>query len=218
MRIKVSFGSSDDWSQAVDLVRQKYRRSYGAEVMPNPDCFVICTADHGLGAGASKVVACAGMTFSSDARLFSEQYLDEPIEQTISRMERLPAGRDEIVEVGSLASVERRAGTELIRAVPILAWCLGKRYILCTITASLKLIFDAVGLNFQPIRGADADRLGAGTRDRWGSYYDQRPQTGYIRLDAIAEMFARNTGRYRFTALDLSLEEHRRAERYHEAT
>lgn len=217
MRIKVAFGPSDDWSQAVDLVRQKYRRSFGAEVMPTPDCFVVCTADHSLGAGASKVVACAGMTFSSGARLFSEQYLDEPIEDSISRLELLPASRDAIVEVGSLASVERRAGTELIRAVPILAWCLGKKYILCTITASLKLIFDAVGLNFQPIRGAEAERLGAGAQERWGSYYDQTPQTGYIRLDAIAEMFARNTGRYRFTALDLDLEDHRRAERYDEA-
>ncbi|XXX78180.1 thermostable hemolysin [Sorangium sp. So ce134] len=217
MQFKVAFGSSDDWDQAVDLVRQKYRRSFGAEVMPSPDCFVVCTADHGLGAGAPKVVACAGMTFSSDARLFSERYIDEPIEQIISRMERRPASREAIVEVGSLASVERRAGTELIRVVPILAWCLGKRYILCTITASLKLIFDAVGLNFQPIRGADAARLGAGEQDKWGSYYDQAPQTGYIRLEGIAEVFARNTGRYRFTALDVSLTEHRRAESYHEA-
>ncbi len=217
MHIKFSFGSSDDWSQAVDLVRQKYRRSFGAEVKPNPDCFVVCTADHGVGAGASEVVACAGITFSSDARLFSEQYLDEPIERIISRSERRPASRDAIVEVGPLASVEHRAGTELIRAVPILSWCLGKRYILCTITENLMLIFDAVGLNFQPIRGAEAARLGDGERERWGSYYEQRPQTGYIRLDAIADMFARNTGRYRFAALDIRLEEHRRAEHYNEA-
>ncbi|WP_437730218.1 thermostable hemolysin [Sorangium sp. So ce1335] len=217
MHIKVSFGSSDDWSQAVDLVRQKYRRSFGAEVRPNPDCFVVCTTDHGLGAAPSKVVACAGLTFSSGDRLFSEQYIDEPIEQVISALERQPVSRDAIVEVGSLASIEHRAGTELIRAVPILAWCLGKKYILCTITANLKIIFDAVGLNFQPVRGADAARLGEGAQERWGSYYEQRPQTGYIRLDAIADMFARNTGRYRFSALDLRLEEQRRAERYHEA-
>ncbi|MGK3992699.1 thermostable hemolysin [Sorangium sp. So ce1024] len=215
MQFKVSFGPSDDWSQAVDLVRQKYRRSFGAEVMPNPDCFVVCTTEPG--AGAPKVVACAGLTFSSDSRLFSEQYIDEPIEQVISALERRPASRDAIVEVGSLASVEHRAGTELVRVVPILAWCLGKRYILCTITANLKLIFDAVGLNFQPVRGADAARLGDGAHEKWGSYYDQRPQTGYIRLDAIAEVFSRSTGRYRFSALDLRLEEHRRAERYHEA-
>ena len=217
MQINVSFEPSDAFCQAVDLVRQKYRRSFGAEVQPNPDCFIVCATDHGLGDGASKVVACAGITFSSDARLFSEQYIDEPIEQILSTVERRPVSRDAIVEVGSLASVEHRAGTELIRVVPILAWCLGKRYILCTITANLKLIFDAVGLNFQPIRGADVARLGAGAQERWGSYYEQRPQTGFIRLEAIAEMFSRNTGRYRFAALDLRLQEHRRAERYHEA-
>ncbi|WP_437630016.1 thermostable hemolysin [Sorangium sp. So ce854] len=217
MHFKVSFAPSDDWSQAVDLVRQKYRRSFGAEVTPSPDCFIVCTIERGPGVGASKVVACAGLTFSSGARLFSEQYIDEPIEQVISALERRPASRDAIVEVGSLASTEHRAGTELIRVVPILAWCLGKRYILCTVTADLKLIFDAVGLNFQPVRGADVARLGGGEQERWGSYYDQRPETGYIRLDAIAEVFSRSTGRYRFSALDLRLEEHRRAERYHEA-
>ncbi|WP_433926650.1 thermostable hemolysin [Sorangium cellulosum] len=217
MQINVSFEPGDAFRQAVDLVRQKYRRSFGAEVQPNPDCFIVCSTDHGLGAGASKVVACAGITFSSDARLFSEQYIDEPIEQVLSTVERRPVSRDAIVEVGSLASVEHRAGTELIRVVPILARCLGKRYILCTITANLKLIFDAVGLNFQPIQVADVDRLGAGSQEKWGSYYEQRPQTGFIRLEAIAEMFSRNTGRYRFAALDLRLEEHRRAERYHEA-
>jgi hypothetical protein len=217
VHIKVLFGPSDDWSQAVALVREKYRRSFDAEVKPNPDCFIVCTVDDGIGAGASKVVACAGLRFSSEGRLFSEQYIDEPIEQIISRVEWRPASRDAIVEVGSLASIEHRAGTELVRVIPILTSCLGKRYILCTITASLKLIFDAVGLDFQPIRSAEVTRLGPGEQDKWGSYYEQRPQTGYIRLDAIAEMFARNEGRSRFSALNLRLEEHRRAERYNEA-
>lgn len=129
MKIRIVPKSSNDWSKALNLVREKYKRTFGADVLPNPDYFVVCVLPSEVSDGDTQIVACAGLTFSSTAPLFSEQYLDEPIERLISRLEGKSVSRNAIVEVGSLASLKHNIGTELVKVLPILIWCLGKQYI-----------------------------------------------------------------------------------------
>ena len=138
MQIKVTSPGTSDWEAAVHIVRDKYRRAFEADVQPNPDRFVVCFAP-GANGTEPAAMACAGVTWSSTRALFSERYLDLPAHMAIQHAEGLESlQRDSVVEIGSLASAGQRAGAELVRLLPLLCWCLGKRYILCTATRPLR--------------------------------------------------------------------------------
>jgi hypothetical protein len=198
MDIKLAHRGSPEWTNAVDLVRQKYRRVFEADAMPDPDCFVVCLKPDAA-TGGSRVVACAGMTFGHARPFFSEQYLDEPIQHVLSRMENQQVSRESIVEIGSMASVERNAGIELIRILPLMTLCMGKQYGLMTSTEQLRGIFDFVGIPFVPLTESDGQRLGANALQAWGRYYENAPMTGFIRVEQVRNLAAQAVGRYRFS-------------------
>jgi hypothetical protein len=217
MEIGIAFENSEDWNNAASLVRDKYRRSFDADIMPQPSCFVVCRTRPAQGDGGMQTVACAGVSFSGAKRLFSEIYLDEPIEQIIARQEGETVKREVIAEIGSLASVERDAGIELVRLLPIVSWCLGKHYVLCTATRQLTRIFERVGYEFIQLQHADASRLNEKT-NRWGTYYENRPETGYFRvIDALAQTFTNEVARYSLSNVKIILKERHLEERYCEA-
>lgn len=198
MEIKLAPRGSPDWTSAVELVRQKYRRAFEADAMPDPDYFAVCLKPR-PGNGGLVVVACSGLSFGTTRPFFSEHYLEEPIHQVLSRMEGQPVARESIVEVGSMASVEPNAGVELIRILPMLGLCLGKQYGLITSTEQLRRIFAAVGMPFEPLRASDGQRLGEEALQKWGRYYENAPLTGFIRMHQVKGFVARAVTRYRFS-------------------
>ncbi|PTL81304.1 thermostable hemolysin [Vitiosangium sp. GDMCC 1.1324] len=204
MRISLIRRSSELWNPCVELVRQKYASSYGADVMPRPDAFLAGFMDETPG-GSLKVDACAGLTFGSERPFFSERYLDETVEAAISRVSGVQADRRRIIEVGALASGKGGAGSEIIRLTPLVTWCLGMQYILCTATAALVTVFSRLSIPFTPIQAAERERLDPSDQDRWGSYYESGPRTGVISLKDIALLFANSTGRYSFADPEVTL-------------
>jgi hypothetical protein len=210
LKIKVVLPSTVDWDHAVQLVSDQFRRSFNAEVEPQPDCFVTGMTPDANGLDIPR--ACAGVTYSELRTLPSERYLDEPAEVVIGRAEGLTVSRTMLIEVGSLAAGQVHSGTELIRAMPLICWCMGKRYVLCTATRQLRRIFKKVDINFTLLTQPDGSELEEADRLRWGSYYQQGPQTGYIDLAKLASRFDRFTGQYRFDNLVINLAEHEEKE------
>lgn len=201
MKVTVARRLSAPWLSAAELVRTTYAAQFGADVMPDPDCFIVGTS----GDADAPVAACAGVSFASDRPFFSERYLDEPVEALIGRHFGAEPPRDGVVEIGPLAGGVARAGGEIIRVTPILAWCMGKQYILCTSTRKLSVQLRRVGIEFTPFARATADRLPAEDRPKWGTYYEQEPTVGVIALGALSRLFIECTGRYSFIdpAVDL---------------
>jgi hypothetical protein len=206
LSVRVIDRSSLDWEQAEYLVQQTYRRRFDAVIQPNPDRFAVVFRDQD-GCG-SEMLACAGIKFGEKGKLFSEQYLDEPIEVIMQRQLCEPVPRNSIVEIGALASTGRKAGSELVRLLPMIVWCLGHRFALCTATGELQLLFRRFDINFTPLRDASVNRLPTGGTQTWGSYYDRAPQAGFIRMDLLWTLFVRNTGRYQVAdiAIDINTE------------
>lgn len=196
------------WTYCVDLVRETYARSFGAAVDPNPDAFV---AGYSGPAAADAISACAGLSFGSDRPFFSERYLDDEIAAEIERVFGARPDRQRVVEVGPLASRRGGAGKEIIRLTPVITWCLGMRYLVCTATAPLIGVFRHLRIPFSALRPASRDRLAPAERDRWGSYYDTDPVVGVIPLDGIAALFSDTTGRYAFTDPEITLLDDRAA-------
>lgn len=207
MRITLARRMTDRWLEAAELAREVYRKAYGAEAVRDPDAFVLLDAEQGgTGSGPVPFQACAGLTFGADGPLFSEGYLDRPVEDEIAA--RLPgrADRRRVVEVGPLATRRPALGREAIRVAPVVAWILGMDYVLCTATTTVMDTFDASGIEFVRFRPADPARLGAQGR-HWGTYYAHGPQVGVIPLNSMPRLFHDTTGRYEFADMHLAVQD-----------
>jgi hypothetical protein len=202
MRVHLTRRLSDRWLSAAELVHESYFAAFGARILPDPDCFITGTSIDGPRSG--QVLACAGMTFGTEEKaLFSERYLSEPVEQAIAgRFGSIPRRR-RVVEVGALAGRVPMAGREIIRVTPIVAWCLGMEYILCTATQSLMKTLARLDIPFMPLDVACRERLDPPYRDCWGSYYDEQPQVGVIPLENLSWPFTTSAQPYSFLELSL---------------
>lgn len=179
------------YGEAAALARGVYRQSYGASIAPRPDHFIVCVSSD-----TQQMLACAGLCYGGAGALFSEQYLHEPLDQTLERIFEREVDRSEIGEISALATLEPTIGTELVRAIPLICWYLGMQGLLCTVTSKLQRGFERLKLPFQRIVTPDPGRLRPAPGVHWGSYYDTDPVTGLIRLDHIGHMFDTYCGRY----------------------
>ncbi|MGW8557549.1 thermostable hemolysin [Streptomyces tubercidicus] len=205
MQIDLAHRSTSSWLDAADLAREVYAQAYGADVAPRPDSFIVARPACGAAEEPCAPLACAGLTFGRDQELFSERYLETGVEDAALARLGASVDRRRVVEVGALATRRASVGRELIRATPIIAWCLGMEYILCTATRSLITTLERTGISFVPFGPADPRRLTSEEAARWGTYYDQEPQVGVIPLNALDRLFSDATGRYSVTDLQLSI-------------
>ncbi|WP_328390437.1 thermostable hemolysin [Streptomyces sp. NBC_00400] len=205
MQIDLAHRATSSWLDAADLAREVYAQAYGADVAPRPDSFIVARPACGGAAEPCPPLACAGLTFGREQELFSERYLDTGVEAAVLAHLGVTVDRRRVVEVGALATRRVSVGRELIRATPIISWCLGMEYILCTVTRSLITTLGRTGICFVPFGPADPGRLSPDEAARWGSYYDHQPQVGVIALNALDRLFSDTTGRYSVTDLQLSI-------------
>ncbi|MEU6328623.1 MULTISPECIES: thermostable hemolysin [unclassified Streptomyces] len=205
MQIDLAHRATSAWLDAADLAREVYAQAYGADVAPRPDSFIVARPACGGAAEPCPPLACAGLTFGREQELFSERYLDTGVEAAVRAHLGVTVDRRRVVEVGALATRRVSVGRELIRATPIISWCLGMEYILCTVTRSLITTLGRTGICFVPFGPADPGRLSPDEAACWGSYYDHQPQVGVIALNALDRLFSDTTGRYSVTDLQLSI-------------
>lgn len=193
MQLRVAERGTIDYSAAADYVRARYARVYGADVDPHPDCFLFTTRNE----RPDTILACAGFTFHSDGGFFSERYLPGTLDEALRSISDAEVTSSDVVEIGSFAATGGH-GTELIRLLPIVAWCRGMRFILCTVTPSLQNAFARLDVPFAPLANAVPLWMDDAELARWGTYYDNSPTTGVILLDGIGQLIRNCTGRYDF--------------------
>lgn len=193
-----------EWRKAIELVTSQYSKAFSAQVNVNPDEFIVCKRSEG--SGESELVACVGVRYGSEKPLFSEQYLADSIENIITEIEGRSTNRSKIIEVGSLASVANKAGTELIRSLPLMCWCMGVEFVLCTATTQLRYILNKLGLVYYVIASADRKQLADEDKTDWGDYYCSVPKTCYVSISETAKFYAELTGRIQFRSHEFSFE------------
>ncbi|ROM97172.1 thermostable hemolysin [Pseudomonas brassicacearum] len=197
-RLEIIKRNDQGATAALTYIRDIYQRRYNAEITPNPD-LLISRRDRTSGT----LTACAGISFASPTnQLFSERYFDSPVESVLELLTQRVSRREQIVEIGSLASDDPNAAAEIIRALPILTWFMGVKAILCTSTRRLRTLFEYHGIPLRIIGDADINRLSALERQQWGSYYAQSPKTGVILLEECSHLFNQFCGRLTFSAFE----------------
>jgi hypothetical protein len=119
--------------------------------------------------------AAVGFAPASSGNLFTEQYLEAPIEQVISTRLGLQVARDQIVEIGNLVSTWKGSSLLLFIVIGEVMERLGYHYVMFTGTREVKALLSR--LRYSPVVLADADPgvLPDGGAS-WGSYYNNQPQ------------------------------------------
>ncbi|MGD8589947.1 MAG: thermostable hemolysin [Chromatiales bacterium] len=106
--------------------------------------------------------------------LFSEQYLDRPIEKVMTESLGEQVDRRLLVEVGNLALLGPGEARWVIAAITAFLHAAGYRWVLFTAVKSLFNAFQRLGLKPVRIATPDPKRLPDGGRN-WGRYYQAGP-------------------------------------------
>jgi hypothetical protein len=159
---------SDSMRSSVEnLIRSLYWGRYGASLSSLPATLVAACGPSG------EVECAAGIRFGYEG-LFSECYLDWPVDQALSRRFGRSVDRNRVIEVCSLAARSSRSSRPFVRSLIEFAVMADAEWAIFTATRSLRALLQRSGLNMIEI--AKAQRSQVKNPDDWGSYYEHDPR------------------------------------------
>jgi hypothetical protein len=155
--------------QVEHFIHDTFAAAYGAEIQSfMPRLLAIRSKENEL-------LAAFGVRSAEKGKLFLENYLDRPIEQVIAEKSGTLPQRTRIAEIGNLAAIYPGAVRWMIVALTVMLYEEGYDWVVFTGTASLRNGFNNLGLHPLEICPARVEQLESGERERWGSYYDNKP-------------------------------------------
>jgi len=162
--------------EAEQFIRTIFEQRYGARVSVFAPRLLMLEQ-------AGRTVAVAGWRGADAEPLFLESYLDTPIETALHTLTGQTLHREQIVEVGNLASEKAGGSLQVILHLARQFVEAGYEWVVFTATRELVGIFAKLGLPLLALAKADPARLGSAAAD-WGSYYESSPVVvaGRIRL------------------------------------
>lgn len=203
VKIVLARRGTQDWQESADLVSKVFARSFGAEITPDPEEFIAYVAPGDDGRDA--VQACIGVSFPENGPVFLERYLEGSLEETLSRETGQPIERHQIVQLGSVASVQPLAGAEIYRAFPLISTCLGRSYAVMTMTDRSARLAARIGLITHRLCEADGSRLEPEELATWGTFYDQKPAVRWGTLADHTQQLFTGFERYALDSVDIRL-------------
>ena len=156
-------------SAVENFIAQVFEKTYGARVKHFAQVLL------GLRGKDGEWQAAFGYTPATQSQLFVENYGGGSVEQQISNKLDTLVKRDQVVEVGNLASSSVGAARVLIAKATQYLYEAGFTWVIFTATRSLLNSFSR--LDLRPILLATADPARLPDQGRsWGSYYEKNPQ------------------------------------------
>jgi hypothetical protein len=153
----------DQRGLAEAFVRAVFRQAYGATLSGFYPLLL------GLTRAGGDYAAVAGIRPAGAAALFSEYYLDQPVEQ------RLSVQRSGIAEIGNLAPAGAGQARWLICTLSAFLMGAGFTHVVFTTVPKLRNAFSRMGLPLTRLADARGECLPADQLAEWGSYYDCKP-------------------------------------------
>ena len=157
---------------AEDFVRNVFFNAYRARL----DTFYPLLVSIGYPDG--EYAAVAGVRPAGGETLFSEHYLDEPIEKILN------VDRNKIVEIGNLAPASAGQARWLICTLTAFLTGAGFTHVVFTAVPRLKNAFRRMGLPLTKHADARQEQLPEHQAAEWGTYYESKPAvySGDIRV------------------------------------
>ncbi len=166
---------SADRADLEDYIHRVFAHGYGADIKIFLPQFLSLKASDG------ELMATLGMRSGGKEKLFLETYLDDPVEQRLSAVTGLNTQRNQIVEIGNLASTRPGAARWIFLALAAYLHGRGTEWAIYTVAPFLKNTFLKLGFRLHILAKADKARLGDDAKD-WGSYYDASPEVMAVRV------------------------------------
>lgn len=163
------------------MVQAQFLAEYGARVPRFSELLIASLDDAGM------PQAVAGLRFA-DEGLFSEVYLDGPIERVVAEALGRPVQRDRIVEFSSLAAPRPGAAMPLIGAGIRFCRSAGADFGLFTATVRLRVLLRRTRLTTFDLGPARPERVRNSVT--WGTYYLRDPRVLVATADALPPMWA----------------------------
>lgn len=159
-----------------ETIRSVFLLEYGAHLWSFPDNLFTFLDTNGT------PLAITGLRFASE-RLFSENYLDAPVEAVLTEALGRPVHRAHIVEFTTLAAPRAGAAMPLIAAAVRLCRSAGAEFGIFTATERLRTLLRRSGLPAVDLGPARSERLA--TAANWGSYYRNDPRVMAVAADDL---------------------------------
>ena len=161
-------------AEAEAYIADCFARAYGAQVTQFAPILL------GLRCAGS-LQAVIGLREAAREHLFLEQYLDAPVEQTLAATLGRSVARNEIMELGNLASLHPGVCQLVYLVLASALQRAGYRYGIFAGTSQVQRIVGKLNFDFNVIRPADPARLGSAAQS-WGTYYTTAPQVLVVDL------------------------------------
>ena len=160
-------------SAAAHFIQCIYQQKYAASIEVSYPHLMVLYGQN------DQILAAAGFREAAEEPLFLEQYLGQPIESL------LDASRQQIVEIGNLASAGGGASLFLFAALASYLNHKGYVHAVVTSTKQLEKRFTLLGLRPRRLAVATAEALTLSAQS-WGGYYATEPQVMAGRIDKSA--------------------------------
>ncbi|MBK8160665.1 MAG: thermostable hemolysin [Rhodospirillaceae bacterium] len=175
-----------DRSRTEELIRGRFRKSYGADLHTlMPRLFTMADGD-------GQLVCAFGLREAAKERLYMEQYLDQPVESVIAERACRSVDRSQVIEVGNLASMPGNARSLIVTLTRYL-YNADFHWVVFTGVTALRAAFSRLGLQPMILAAAEPSRLEPADLAKWGDYFTAAPQVmagdirnGYRMLEATA--------------------------------
>jgi hypothetical protein len=151
-----------------------YRRAFDARLPALPPTLIAWQGDDGA------LAAAAGLRWRAET-FFLQRYLDRPLAECLPANEGNQPLR--LVEVCHLAAWSQGAATPFVHGIVSTCLQAGADWALFTATRPLRRLLRGLGVPFQPLVAATADRV-ADAGD-WGRYYEYEPWVCAVGRDAL---------------------------------
>lgn len=154
------------FERALLHIAHSYRTAFSADTHIRPSRLVITTARTGE-------VACATSLRCHDDTFFSQQYLDMPVGELLTRRTGLEVAPQAILEVGGLACSTPFAAYPTLQAVFQWGRDRGISWGLFTATTEVRRLIQRAKITPLLLARAEASRVE--DPEQWGDYYDHDP-------------------------------------------
>jgi hypothetical protein len=159
---------SDGIRSAVeDEIRKLYWDHYAARLSSFPETLVTELGPSG------NIECAAGIRFGREG-LFSECYLDLPVEHILSRSFGRAVDRNRVVEVCNLVATKSGHSLPFIRRVVEFVEVADAEWAIFTATRALRALLQRSGLNMIELARAERSRIK--NPNDWGNYYKHDPR------------------------------------------
>jgi hypothetical protein len=158
--------------QVEQFIAQRFSEVHGARLSVFMPVLIALFGEN------DEILAAVGIRSAATEVLFLEYYLDTSIENSIAcnaNQLMLAPERDRIVEIGNLASIDRRASRKLFKILAGLLDAENFEWAVFTGCTSLHRMFSTLGIETIDLGRALQSRLPV-DQQTWGGYYEDSPR------------------------------------------